>query len=198
MNAISQLRIVWQNAYTQDILFQGLPIPRQNIFSMDAAELEHSVRRALRLGAFWLSRDARPREYIEFQAAHGVAVGKVCFLPGHGDRYLVTVSQGIWSLISVWDITQMRESGDHTACATYSPKRMLLSGLVVNSDPTSEGTLAIAALENMLVHFELLMHFCTDLWSLASKGLLYCPFAMIRQVHLNCVRFARSTPRTSL
>ncbi|EMD35161.1 hypothetical protein CERSUDRAFT_125106 [Gelatoporia subvermispora B] len=156
MNVVSTQRIVWQKAYTQHVLYQGLPFPSRSIFSMDATELERSVRRALRLGAFWLSADARPREYIEFQAAHGVAVSKLCFLPGRGDRYLVTVSQGIWSLISVWDIVQMKENGSNIARATYSPKRMLLSGLVVNSDPDSEGAIAIAVLENTKQRIDIL------------------------------------------
>ncbi|OCH84072.1 hypothetical protein OBBRIDRAFT_786627 [Obba rivulosa] len=156
MRAVSMQRIVWQNVYSHEVLHQGLSFPPRDVYSMDAVELERNVRHAIQVGAFWLSPDARPREYIDFQAAHGVSVGKVCFLPGRGDRFLVTVSQGIWSFISVWDIVQMRRDGDHTARATYSPKRMLFSGLVVNSDPGSEGTLAIAALENTAQKIQML------------------------------------------
>ncbi|KAL6303375.1 hypothetical protein BKA93DRAFT_826663 [Sparassis latifolia] len=143
MEGISRMRIVWQNAYTCQVLLQGFPAPYAS--ALDAVQLERNVLRALRVGNFWLSPSAAPRKVVEFKASSGTSVSEVHFLPRHEDRWLVTVSKGIWSMITCWDIPSIcdpPERAQAVQIAEWSPKGMLFTGFVVNSDPDSEGILA--------------------------------------------------------
>ncbi|OBZ74688.1 hypothetical protein A0H81_05636 [Grifola frondosa] len=112
---------------------------------MDTPELESHVRHALALGKFWLSSDPRPRKKIDFQASSGTGVSDVQFLPGHDNRWLATVSKGIWSMISCWDIGSSSDQSANVPArkvADWCPKGAIFSGFVVNSDPNSDGNVA--------------------------------------------------------
>ncbi|KAI8996239.1 hypothetical protein BD414DRAFT_477205 [Trametes punicea] len=144
---LSRQRPVWRKVCTDLVLQEGYPFPHHNSVTADASTLERLVLHALRLGRFWLSRSAKPRRSLDFQASSGTGVSHVRFLPGHGGRYIATVYKGIWSMISCWDL------GDHSAMqsgakprklADWCPKSAIFSGFVVNSDPESEATLATA------------------------------------------------------
>ncbi|KAH9927373.1 hypothetical protein B0H21DRAFT_133967 [Amylocystis lapponica] len=145
MATISYMRIVWHNAYVQRVLYEGFPFPHRPITSMDALELEHRVRHAIRLGTFWLSPSATPRKLSGFQASSGTGISDVRFLPGHGGDWLVTVSKGIWSMITCWDISSNEQTPSRKV-AEWSPKGAIFTGFVVNSDPESEGIIATSVI----------------------------------------------------
>ncbi|KAI0766687.1 hypothetical protein BD413DRAFT_605824 [Trametes elegans] len=147
LDTLSRQRIVWQQVCVDQVLREGFPFPYRDAAAADAPELERLVLHALRLGNFWLSNSAQPRQSVEFQASSGTGVSHVRFLPGHGGRYVATVYKGIWSMISCWDIgnqtTRSRVSLPRKV-ADWCPKSTIFSGFVVNSDPESEAVLATA------------------------------------------------------
>ena len=83
---------------------------------------------------------------LEFQASTGTGVSHVRFLSGRGGRYLVTVYKGIWSMISCWDVGDPSHQTIERVCkiGDWCPKNTIFSGFVVNSDPDSVATLAVA------------------------------------------------------
>ncbi|KAH9929326.1 uncharacterized protein B0H18DRAFT_1209790 [Fomitopsis serialis] len=137
---MSRTRIVWRNAYIAQVLFAGYPFPRRELASMDTAQLEHAVRRAIRIGAFWRSPEVPLREASEFHASFGTGVTDVRFLPGHDGRRLATLSKGIWSVITCWE-TSVGGAGVRII-AKWSPKSTIITGLVVNSDAGSDALIA--------------------------------------------------------
>lgn len=147
MLSISRTRLIWHNAYVHEVLHAGYPFPRHRLPLMDASELEWAVRRAVRIGLFWRSYTTHPRKLADFQASYGTGVYDVHFLPGSGGRRIVTVTKGIWSVISVWEIVCNKLSSEGAfvrKVAEWSPKGIIFTGFVVNSDSSSKGTLAVS------------------------------------------------------
>ncbi|KAH9913252.1 uncharacterized protein B0H18DRAFT_941705 [Fomitopsis serialis] len=140
MQLISRTRVVWRNAYIAQVLSAGHPFPRRQLASMDTAQLEHAVRRAIRIGAFWSSPEVPLREAGDFHASFGTGVSDVRFLPGHDGRRLATLSKGIWSVITCWE-TSFGGAGVRMI-AKWSPKSTIITGLVVNSDAESDAVIA--------------------------------------------------------
>ncbi|KAI0758764.1 hypothetical protein C8Q74DRAFT_1299863 [Fomes fomentarius] len=141
--AISRLRFIWQKACINQVLGEGYPFPYRASLTADAAQLERLVLHALRLGAFWLSPQNRPLAHeVEFQASTGTGVSNLRFLPAHGGRYILTVYKGIWSMITCWDVG--RSLVKPRKVAEWCPKNTIFSGFVANSDPESEGALAVS------------------------------------------------------
>ncbi|KAH9834601.1 uncharacterized protein C8Q71DRAFT_769785 [Rhodofomes roseus] len=143
MQLISRMLIVWRNAYLTQVLSAGFPFPRQQLATMNAAELEHAVCRAIRIGAFWRSPEALPREALEFRASFGTGVEEVRILPGHDGRRVATLSKGIWSVVACWE--SMAVGGAASVMrAKWSPKGTIITGLVANSDADSEVAIAVS------------------------------------------------------
>jgi hypothetical protein len=109
---------------------------------MDSAELERRTRHAYRLSRKWLSPTCEPQKMVIFDATSTTSVSDLRFLPGHDGRWLLTVSKGIWSLITVWDI------GDGLRkLSEWGPKGALFSGFALNTDSHSTATLAVSVFE---------------------------------------------------
>ena len=146
MLLLSSTRAVWRNAYISEVLLRGLPFPHSRLADMGSTELERSVKRALRIGSFWRSDRTNPAMAVDFTASSGTGVSDVRFLPGYDGRRLATLSKGIWSVISCWEIP-LHQSGEAPNAnahkvAEWCPKGTIITGLVVNSDAHSNAVIA--------------------------------------------------------
>ena len=101
---VSRLCFVWQNVYSDDILRSGFPFPHDRLATASASELERLVLHSLHLGAFWSTPSKAAARVLEFQASTGTGLSHIAFLPGRGGKYLLTVYEGIWSMITCWDV----------------------------------------------------------------------------------------------
>ena len=103
----------------------------------DIPDLEDAARSAYRLGEKWLSHSPEPRETRVFEASPSTHIELVQFMPGK--NWLITVSKGIWSVITAWNL-----DGSISKLAEWSPKGALFQGAaVVNTDPSSGATAAV-------------------------------------------------------
>ncbi|KAI0712708.1 hypothetical protein C8T65DRAFT_646664 [Cerioporus squamosus] len=145
---VSRLRFVWQKVCHAQVLSHGYPLQHRRLAKADAAVLEQLVLHALRLSSFWSSPTKAPARSVDFQASTGTGVSHVRLLPGRGGRYLLTVYKGIWSMISCWDLGLIPSTSPSTTSPTkiadWCPRNTIFSGFVVNSEPESEATLAVA------------------------------------------------------
>jgi len=135
MAKISTLRIVWRNACISCVLSNGYPFSQLPLNSLP--DLESLTRKAYRLGTKWLSPFPEPRTSQIFAANPSTYIEDVKFLPGK--NWLLTVSKGIWSGITAWDL-----DAGVTRIAEWSPRGAIFKGFAVNTDPDSEATLAVS------------------------------------------------------
>jgi len=86
---------------------------------------------------------------VIFDATSSTPVSDLRFVPGHDGKWLLTVSRGIWSVITLWDI------GDGLRkMLEWSPREALFDGFALNTDPDSEATLAVSIVEEGSVVFK--------------------------------------------
>jgi hypothetical protein len=147
---LSSFRIVWKNACITHVLRRHYPFPSSPINSMDSSELEKRTRHAYRLSTRWQSPSCTPRKMVIFDATSTTPVSDLRFVPGHDGKWLLTVSKGIWSVITVWDI------GDGLRkMLEWSPKGAFFNGFALNTDSESDGTLAVSVVQEESVHFQI-------------------------------------------
>ncbi|KAH7913642.1 hypothetical protein BJ138DRAFT_1099327 [Hygrophoropsis aurantiaca] len=139
---ISEQRIVWHNAYTTQILQQNIPFTSQPLPSLSDKQLEKLVRRAESLGRRWRSSLSEPRCAISSHIGKGAPVEEVRFIPGHDGQWVVTVSKGIWSKLTLWNCF------DLAPVAMWAPDKALFDGIAVNTEFQSSALLAISILQN--------------------------------------------------
>ncbi|KAI0076836.1 hypothetical protein K474DRAFT_1707773 [Panus rudis PR-1116 ss-1] len=150
MYAISQLRIVWRNTFTKQVLERGYPYPPEALLpDIDAASLELITRRAIRLATFWLSPSAQPRLRRDYRFQSGTGISDIRLLPTldhihRGKKQLVTVSKGIWSEVTYWEFDLNVNPPALPRVTKWSPKGAIFTGFVVNKSPHSEGIVAIS------------------------------------------------------
>jgi hypothetical protein len=133
---LSTCRIVWHHAYINHSPLRSDPPP-----TLDTPELERRARRAYRLSVKWRSPRASPEKMLIFDATSTTSVSDLRFLPGHDAARLLTVSKGIWSLMTVWDVADGLRK-----LAQWGPKGVLFNGFAVNARE-SEATLAVSVFE---------------------------------------------------
>ena len=142
---------------TAHVTAQGIPFPNEDwVNQMSAPELEITTREALdrdhrlRSGS---QRDGHtPKGRVDWQANPSSAISEILFVPdpaGHEGRCIVTVSKGIWCLISLWDTQVLGPECEATqpkpkTIASWGPKGTLFGAIAVNSDPRSEASAAAA------------------------------------------------------
>ena len=126
------------------VIEQGFPFPDLPLDSLGADDLEARTRKAYSLGRFWLTPSDSPSQLQSFAASSGMSISDVRFLHTHPD-WLITVSKGIWSVITCWDRGQRgAEVRLPRKVAEYSPKGAVLTGIAVNSVAGSEASLAVS------------------------------------------------------
>ncbi|KAF8347153.1 hypothetical protein F5887DRAFT_48807 [Amanita rubescens] len=143
--SLTHTRIVWTNACIRYILAQGYPFPNVPLDSLSIANLERLTRHAYQLGQKWRSKSLRPRSILFNDSVSGANISDVLFLPGHDDKWLITASKSVWSVLTLWDISSLG-SGRQPQTCKWSPKGGIFKKFCLNSDPTSTATLAIALL----------------------------------------------------
>ncbi|KAG1737153.1 uncharacterized protein EDB91DRAFT_1141214 [Suillus paluster] len=177
----SRQQIVWQNIASSQILQWGIPFSKKPISSFSVRDLEDRVRRAYHLGNAWKAPSIIFRA-SGFAASRGGPVQGIHFIPGYDRRWFVTVSQGIWSMITLWD------RGTLTQVTSWSPKKAVFSALAVNTSEDSEAALAVslyqfdsAVIEILAItstapdsspHFECIARFKTLRRPIAMRGSL--------------------------
>ncbi|KII84193.1 hypothetical protein PLICRDRAFT_179863 [Plicaturopsis crispa FD-325 SS-3] len=108
LHAISKLR----TACSTHVLAQGFPFPP----APPIHALEERTRHAYRLGSKWLQSQSQQsalatrRGWSVSPNTSGASISDVRFMPG---RWLLTVSKGIWSVLTAWDIPNHHHQHDH-------------------------------------------------------------------------------------
>ncbi|KAJ7466276.1 hypothetical protein B0H11DRAFT_2284706 [Mycena galericulata] len=157
MQQISELRIVWTNACKRQILERDYPFPDVALEDLTAPELERRTRHAYRLASRWLSKSQeslQPSVFSEFDATNGTPVSELRFVPGHSGNWLLAISKGIWSIISLWELSDTGEVPRKRF--EWSRRGALLQSFVLNDDATSEATLAVSVMEASGTHVEII------------------------------------------
>ena len=123
---------------------------------MSAPELEIATREALdrdhRLHNESPRDEYTPKTRVDWQANPSSAISEIFFVPdpsGREARCIVTVSKGIWCLISLWDIQTLGRECEATQprqeeIGSWGPKGAIFSAIAVNPDPRSEASAAVA------------------------------------------------------
>jgi hypothetical protein len=116
---------------------------------MSIPELEWNTCHAFFLASRWLSGCSIPRRTIFIDATSNTSVSEIRFVPGHAGQWILTVSKGIWDVITIWDV-----SAEPEKCCEWSPRGAIFHGFALNSDPSSEATLAVSVLKDgsVVVH----------------------------------------------
>ncbi|KAK0433888.1 hypothetical protein EV421DRAFT_1842504 [Armillaria borealis] len=130
-NAITRLPIVWTNAFKLNILANEYP------FDTDDVDLEHRTRHAYRLASRWLADSPLiPKSETIFI---GSSVYEIKFIPGHQHKWVLTLSEGSSSVLTIWDITRQQK------CSEWSSNGAMLTGMTINADPESEASVAVSS-----------------------------------------------------
>ncbi|KAJ3822071.1 hypothetical protein F5880DRAFT_1577519 [Lentinula raphanica] len=144
-----------------------------SIQAMSRAELEQRTRHAYRLARKWLQPDhpeltessfeciyaLRPHRTTKWPVSPSISITDVRFVRSvrRGPSNLATVesilvlsvSKGIWSVITIWDVPIFPYGNDHVQqhprkCAEWSPKGGLFTGLCLSRNHGSEADLAVS------------------------------------------------------
>ncbi|KAG6852862.1 hypothetical protein C0991_008497 [Blastosporella zonata] len=109
---------------------------------MPVSELEQRTCHAYRLALRWRSGHRSPRRTFFIDSISNVPVSDIRFLPGRSADWILTVSKGIWDVLTIWDLSSP-ENDARKACE-WSQRGALFSGIALNTDPASEATLAVS------------------------------------------------------
>ncbi|KAK0433894.1 hypothetical protein EV421DRAFT_2039962 [Armillaria borealis] len=130
-NALTRLPIVWTNAFKLNILANDYPFDAHDI------NPEHRTRHSYRLASRWLAESPlTPKSETIFI---GSPVYQIKFIPGRKQKFLLTVPKGLWSALTIWDITRQQK------CSEWSWKDTILNGMTINADPESEACVAVSS-----------------------------------------------------
>ena len=140
MFRISKLRAVWVNACTSNILKRQYPFAGGPIDSILDADLEYYTCYAYKLASKWLEGLPAPGQTLYLDATSGTAVYEVRFVPGHKAKWILTITRGIWDILTIWDLDA---SGDQKVCQ-WSLRGALFNGLSLNSKPGYDAILAVS------------------------------------------------------
>ncbi|KAJ6610515.1 hypothetical protein B0H10DRAFT_2193343 [Mycena sp. CBHHK59/15] len=157
---ISELRIVWTNACNHQILPRRFPFPDIALEELTVPQLERHTRHASRLASRWLSLGGSPTTPIsvgsfEFDATNGTRVFDLRFVPSHEGRWLLTISKGIWSIITLWELPDAGTMRNRKLFE-WSRRDCLLQSFVLNGDSACEGALAVSVTQAGHSHVELM------------------------------------------
>ncbi|KAK0433885.1 hypothetical protein EV421DRAFT_1842492 [Armillaria borealis] len=125
-NALTRLPIVWTNAFKLDILAKDYPFDAHDI------DIEHRTRQAYRLASRWLADSPlTPKVETIFIGSPAYVIK---FVPGH--KWLLTLSNGSSSALSIWDITCRQK------CSEWPSKSTMFTGMTINTERQSEANVA--------------------------------------------------------
>lgn len=149
---ISKLKTVWRTACIHHVLLEGFPFPNTHPSSIEMPELEHRTRHAVYLGKKHRSPSCSIRKSRTWNANPSNPISDIHFIPGHDDRWLVTVSTGIWCEIACWDL-QCSNGEEPRKLCEWGPKGAILvsRNIAVNSDIQSPAQMAVGIIQNECV-----------------------------------------------
>ncbi|KAG1897071.1 uncharacterized protein F5891DRAFT_1280214 [Suillus fuscotomentosus] len=131
--------------FLRTLVQQNIPIPYfdgKSPESLSALELERFTCRALALRINWTNPNPSLKREIHFgEAEKRSDVFCMEFLPGRGNRWLVSVTSQAYTkyIIQCWDLTVLQPVC--IAKLTYTDKAY--NRVVINNDPSSPATMAI-------------------------------------------------------
>jgi hypothetical protein len=142
--AISKLKSVWTTACVHQVILEGFPFPNISPSSIEMPDLEYKTRHAVYLGNKHRSSSSSLRKSRTWNVNPSNSISDIHFIPGHGDRWLLTVSTGIWCGIVCWDLQPGNSEEPRKLCEWGPRGTILMSRIIaVNSDPNSSVQLAI-------------------------------------------------------
>ncbi|KAK7026025.1 hypothetical protein VNI00_015742 [Paramarasmius palmivorus] len=174
MHDISRQSIVWINACKRDIISRSWPWTSNE--HDRTQNFEKATRNAWRLGCRWTNHLVTamiPQKQRRFATNTSTAISDVRFFdvifgPTQTlQKMVLTVSKGIWSVLTLWSIGE-RESGEEAnKLAEWSPKGALFTGLAINDDTKALERLAVSVAKDS-GHETLLLSvtFAQGKWSL--------------------------------
>ncbi|KAK1230338.1 hypothetical protein PQX77_006569, partial [Marasmius sp. AFHP31] len=141
--ALSKLPIVWINARNRDILSRSWPYDAP-VDEDNPLHLENSTRNAWRLGCRWSSSETMSVNRSKKWATHtSTATSDVRFLDGKEKQMLLTVSKGIWSVLTLWAIDS-DDDEEPVKLSEWSSRGGLFTGLAVNQDVYADERIAVS------------------------------------------------------
>ncbi|KAG2093137.1 uncharacterized protein F5147DRAFT_840551 [Suillus discolor] len=146
--AITRMRSLWAFFLRTLVQEQNIPIPYfdgKSPESLSALELERFTCRALALRINWTNPNPNPKREIHFHVGAAVKDPNVFFmefLPGRGNRWLVSVTSEEFEkcIIQCWDLTVLKPVC--IAKLTYTNKGSNNS-VIINNDPSSPAIMTI-------------------------------------------------------
>ncbi|KAJ3920018.1 hypothetical protein F5877DRAFT_39018 [Lentinula edodes] len=178
LNDTANLKIVWLHTWETHILHKWYPFPAISSELIEKNKLEQRTRHAYRLGKRWLdeypnrtsSHDSTvktfspllPHRDIRWVASPSIAITDIRFVrsvryssskldagPADESILVLSVSKGIWSVITIWDVPIFLHGNDNNEprprkCAEWSLKGGLFTGLCLSRDHGSEADLAVS------------------------------------------------------
>ncbi|GAW01369.1 hypothetical protein LENED_002959 [Lentinula edodes] len=172
LNDTANLKIVWLHTWETHILHKWYPFPaisselfeknsreicksdkgRTSIQNMSRAELEQRTRHAYRLGKRdirWVVSPSIAITDIRFVRSVRYSSSKLDAGPADESILVLSVSKGIWSVITIWDVPIFLHGNDNNEprprkCAEWSLKGGLFTGLCLSRDHGSEADLAVS------------------------------------------------------
>ncbi|KAJ7743457.1 hypothetical protein DFH07DRAFT_35885 [Mycena maculata] len=155
MQKISELRIVWTNACNHHILRRHYPFPEVAIEDLSVSDLEKYTRHAYRLASRWRSCASQPPSvFCEFDATNGTPVSELRFVPGHNGNWLLAASKGIWSILSLWELSDT--GSPPVKRFEWSRRGVLVHGFVLNDDKACDAALAVSITQTGNSHVEIM------------------------------------------
>ena len=110
---------------------------------MSNSDLEYETCRAFNLASWWISGLSAVRHTFRVEATSGTFVREVRFMPGHAGEWILTLSKGIWDIMTIWGLNP-----DGGKLCEWSPRGALFKGMSLNSDPSSNGTVAMSVFKD--------------------------------------------------
>ncbi|KAK0433865.1 hypothetical protein EV421DRAFT_1993882 [Armillaria borealis] len=105
--------------------------------------LAHRTRHAHRLASCWLADSPLPLK--SETTFFGSPVSQIKFVPGRQHKWVLTASKGIWSILTIWDITLQQK------CSEWSPEGAIFTRVQLNADPESEAGVAVSLSERIVL-----------------------------------------------
>lgn len=143
-DAITRMRSLWA-FFLRTLVQQNIPIPYfdgKAPESLSALELERFTCRALALRINWTNPNPNPKREIDSgEAEKRSDVFFMEFLPGRGNRWLVSVTIEAFRkcIIQCWDLTVLQP----VCIAKLTYKNGAYNCVVINNDPSSPAIMAI-------------------------------------------------------
>ncbi|TFY59498.1 hypothetical protein EVG20_g7773 [Dentipellis fragilis] len=157
--AVSNLRWVWSDALKRHVIDRNIPIPGYpgDLKSLSSKDLEIRALHATRFQENWCSNRPRTKRCFQFNVddsddadanaagasltrEHPAPVSHVLFVPGSNGELIITVSGT--SCITCWEVP-LSGSESFIVAESKMPKNHIIDGIAVNTDPKSEGLLAV-------------------------------------------------------